>query len=66
MEEGFLKDEGYGAKHVSTWIAGAPERSVWTVTKTRGRLQIKVRTYRCAQCGFLESYAPAVPVDPPA
>jgi predicted nucleic-acid-binding Zn-ribbon protein len=57
MEEGFVKDEGYGVVHASKWVEGPPEKSFWTGTKTSGRNQVQVTTYRCTSCGYLESYA---------
>lgn len=57
MDEGFIKDEGHGTVHASQWVKGAPEKSFWTGTKTRGRQQVQVTTFRCAKCGYLESYA---------
>jgi uncharacterized Zn finger protein len=57
MEPGFIKDEGYGTVHPSKWVAGPPEKSFWTGTRTRGRKQVQVTTFRCGECGYLESYA---------
>ena len=57
MEEGFVKDESQGAVYTSKWVEGAPEKSIWTGTKTRGKKQVQIATYRCAGCGYLESYA---------
>lgn len=57
MEEGFIKDQSHGAVYSSKWVEGAPEESFWTGTKTRGKLQVQVTTYRCTGCGYLESYA---------
>ena len=57
MEEGYIKDEGYGTAHASKWVEGAPEKSIWTGVKTRGKNQVQVKTYRCERCGYLESYA---------
>jgi predicted nucleic-acid-binding Zn-ribbon protein len=57
MEDGFIKDEGYGTVHASKWVAGPPEKSFWTGTKTSGKQQVQVSTYRCTACGYLESYA---------
>jgi hypothetical protein len=59
MEEGFVRDIGQGnMTHPSTWVEGVPERSFWTVTKTSGKEQRQIRTFRCMRCGYLESYAP--------
>jgi hypothetical protein len=57
MDEGFLKDEGYGAVYPTQWVEGHPEKSFWETTKTRGKRQVPVATYRCSSCGYLESYA---------
>jgi hypothetical protein len=57
LEEGFIKDHGYGVVHTSEWVEGAPERSFWTGTKTSGRKKVQIQTFRCTACGYLESYA---------
>jgi hypothetical protein len=57
MDEGFIRN-GVGAAArawASEWYEGAPEKSVWAKTNDRNHLQ--VRTYHCAECGYLESYA---------
>jgi len=57
MEEGYLLDHSHGTQTAGEWVAGPPERSIWTGVKTRGRLRYRVSAYRCEQCGFLASYA---------
>lgn len=57
MEPGFVLDQTYGANTQSSWIEGAPERSVWTGIKLKGRERYAVTTFRCSTCGYLESYA---------
>ena len=57
MERGFVLDEAHGRLTVGRWIAGEPERSIWTGLKTRGKDKLDVTTYRCRRCGYLESYA---------
>lgn len=57
MEAGFMLDQTYGAVGQETWADGIPESSVWTGLKLKNRQQLKVTTYRCSKCGFLESYA---------
>ncbi|MEA2694092.1 MAG: hypothetical protein QOJ16_3479 [Acidobacteriota bacterium] len=57
MEEGFVADNTSGAVLPSQWVEGEPEKSFWTRTKMRGKVQVQIRTYRCPQCGYLESYA---------
>jgi phage FluMu protein Com len=57
MEEGFIADYTHGAVLVSKWVEGEPEKSFWLGTKMRGKENMKVKTYRCRGCGYLESYA---------
>ena len=57
MEEGFIMDATYGGVGVARWVAGQPEPSFWRGTKVRDKEQRKLTTYRCPQCGYLESYA---------
>jgi DNA-directed RNA polymerase subunit RPC12/RpoP len=56
MEEGYILDESYGRRLPSKWVEGAPEYWLWNL-KVRGKRQLVLTTYRCRQCGFLESYA---------
>lgn len=58
MEQGFMLEQRDGnAKGVSEWIAGAPERA-WYGLRMRGKRRLKVETFRCTRCTYLESYAP--------
>ena len=60
MAVGYLFDAfGYDVGKQSTWVEGMPARS-WLsgLMKTRGRTTLRVQTYRCARCGYLESFAP--------
>jgi hypothetical protein len=47
----------YGGRVVSKWAAGAPIKSVWSGTKLPEEKLIPVGAFRCASCGYLESYA---------
>lgn len=58
MERGFVVDQGYGTVTVGDWVAGEPVKSLWTGVKLRGKTRLKVATWRCRRCGYLESYAP--------
>lgn len=58
MVEGFVVDTTYGGRTVSSWVEGAPKRSIWVGVLLEGRKPIEIATYRCTSCGFLESYAP--------
>ena len=58
MEEGFIFDHtSEGRGKTSEWFQGAAERSFWLGVKSTGKLRLKIRTYHCTACGFLESYA---------
>jgi hypothetical protein len=61
MAEGFVVDVAHGAVAVSSWVEGAPEKSVWTGVKVGGRPRSEIATWRCRSCGFLEHYASAAP-----
>ena len=37
MEAGFIVDEGYGTRTVAKWVAGEPEKSMWTGLKLAAR-----------------------------
>ena len=52
----FNKDTN-GGKSLSQWVEGKPERSLWTGLKTKGLEMLPVTSFRCARCGFLETYA---------
>jgi Domain of unknown function (DUF6487) len=56
MEVGFILEGGEG-RYVDVWVEGAPMPSFWTGLKTSNRRKLEVTTYRCASCGYLESYA---------
>jgi hypothetical protein len=58
MEEGYILDYGDGdSRTVNTWVEGEPVKSFWMGLKIKDKEQYKVKTFRCAGCGYLESYA---------
>ncbi len=58
MEQGFVVDNAHGgARLVSHWVEGPPEKAFWTRTKAPSAAQIPIGTFRCSSCGFLESWA---------
>jgi hypothetical protein len=61
MAEGFVVDATHGGIGVSSWIEGAPEKSIWTGVKLSGRGRSEIASWRCGRCGFLEHYAVAAP-----
>ncbi|MEP6619026.1 MAG: hypothetical protein ABJE47_06925 [bacterium] len=59
MSMGFVVDKGNeSVPGVQNWVSGMPEKSFLTGLKLKGRDVLIVQTYRCSQCGYLESYAP--------
>ncbi len=58
MEEGFILDRGdYDIKRINTWVEGEPVKSFWSGIKVKDKQQFQLKTFRCANCGYLESYA---------
>jgi hypothetical protein len=61
MEQGFTVDLGmsdittFGSRYVSRWAPGAPLKSL--LFKTKVPTTVPIGTFRCASCGYLESYA---------
>ena len=63
MEPGYVYDDGGSPADSSSWSKQRPKRNLLTYLglttegpKERDRRPIV--TYRCSQCGYLESYAP--------
>ena len=60
MEKGWILDSGHSSAFQSCWVEGEPEPSLFafmTGGKTvRGRLRRPIQSYRCKECGYLESY----------
>ena len=50
---GFCRRPG-GGQHLGR---GPPEKSVWYGTNVPQAKSIPIGTFRCASCGYLESYA---------
>ncbi len=61
MREGFVVDGIHGGSAVSSWVAGAPVKSMWMGVKLSGRPRSEIAAWRCERCGFLEHYALATP-----
>jgi hypothetical protein len=58
MQTGFLLEGDPGSmRTVTKWVEGTPESSILTGLKIGDRAVLPVTTYRCAQCGRLESFA---------
>ena len=59
-EEGFIADNNFSNVMPSIWVTGAPEPSFWTGmsgAKVSGRTKRRVQTFRCTDCGHLDSFA---------
>ena len=56
MEPGFLIDETYGWRGLTSWVAGVAETSIWTGVKMKGRQKMPVTAMRCPRCGLLKLY----------
>lgn len=61
MAEGFTVDATHGGAAVSSWVEGAPRKSMWTGLKLTGMSRSDIATWRCSRCGFLEHYATEAP-----
>lgn len=57
MTEGFIFDQSQGTVFVNSWVEGHPEPSILHGIKISGRRRFNIATYRCEQCGYLESRA---------
>jgi hypothetical protein len=58
MDQGFLLELKDGnQKAASEWIEGAPQKA-WYGLNVRGKRRLRVDTWRCGRCTYLESYAP--------
>ncbi|MBP1852864.1 hypothetical protein [Rhizobium halophytocola] len=58
MDEGFLLERGDGGLLSSTtWVAGAPEKAFLSGLRLSGKAIYTIKTFRCIECGYLDSYA---------
>jgi predicted RNA-binding Zn-ribbon protein involved in translation (DUF1610 family) len=66
MEEGYVPDLAHASTPtVPQWTEGPPQRSFWRGLELRNRERLPVATYRCPNCGLLQSYAlPNQPLQP--
>ena len=56
MVQGFMAELTATQTGVSFWVEGPPEKS-WTGAKIPRDKTFPIGTFRCAACGYLESYA---------
>jgi hypothetical protein len=57
MVQGWVAEFSNRGAGVSTWVGGPPEKSFWYGTKVPEEKCIPIDTFRCAVCGYPESYA---------
>jgi predicted Zn-ribbon and HTH transcriptional regulator len=58
MIEGYIPDfETRDFSSRSVWVEGKPGKSFLTGTQAFKETKINIKTFRCKNCGFLESYA---------
>jgi len=57
MERGYMVDHSYGSAYPTAWVEGHPEWSRWSGLRLKGKVKVPVTTFRCPQCGRLESFA---------
>lgn len=57
MNEGFVPDHALSVNPVAHWVAGKPEFGPMGGLKFWRKDPRPIRTFCCAKCGYLESYA---------
>ena len=58
MARGFIPEFSSHSTSLMSWVQGEPQYSFWAAgVKIDPDQMIRVVTYRCVGCGFLESYA---------
>ena len=57
MQEGLVVDLNYAGIIPSMWVEGRVVNSVGPKTMMDGQRKVKTITYRCLNCGYLDSYA---------
>lgn len=61
MEEGFVADftEGQSdwSAHQSLWVKGDIKKNWIGMSKLKAQKKYKISTFRCINCGYLESFA---------
>ena len=61
MVGGYVVDKAHcSGPTLSHWYQGWPEKSRWLGQWFSRKNPFVIRTYRCSECGYLESYASPV------
>jgi hypothetical protein len=58
LEGGFMLDHSQHGVDVTQWVEGAPEKSIWTGIKLKGRRQLPMYAWRCPSCCEVRLFAP--------
>ena len=59
MEEGYVLDSIASHSNPETWMEGKKPKSIWAKLVNSDKRAYEVVSYRCTNCGYLESYATA-------
>jgi uncharacterized C2H2 Zn-finger protein len=59
MQQGYILDSMYGnlVTTTSKWSKGKPKKILTFALPSTEKKSIEITTYRCPECGYLESYA---------
>jgi len=59
MQQGYILDSMYGNVITTTskWSGGKAKKILTFVLPSTDNKSIEITTYRCSECGYLESYA---------
>ena len=59
MQQGYILDAMYGniVTTTSKWSKGKPKKILSFALPTSENTSMQIVTYRCPECGYLESYA---------
>lgn len=57
MEQGYIVDHGHSVVYPSAWVEGIPRWGRLLGLKLRGKTKLPITSYRCPECGRLDSYA---------
>jgi hypothetical protein len=60
MDTGLLLDRTHGGAEEPVWIKGTADKGIFGMIKERDRERFAVVTFRCPECGRLESFARTV------
>lgn len=66
MTEGYILDLGhYNARSATAWVSGTPRKAFLGGLSLTDTQQYTIQSFRCVDCGYLESYAREASVTEP-